>query len=367
MAQTASSDNLFYQLKMPISLIGDNLHDRKHRKLISNEHEDVDLMSCNLRDKSKSLDEDEEEEDDDDKCNTNTYKKQLAQNRQWALRSRQKRKMHHIKLDLRIEMFESLNKTLKKRIERVEAIKHDLNTYVSKEKEKNSNKILILEHYDQSTARTSTSISEKTFNIPSSLLFNIADIEKEEEEEINEEKRPIQEENKCASLEKKQQQRQRRKRGRSRLSNESEDDRQLSQSLSRLYQKLEQNNNENDKTSNVSEKEEEDEVQNQLNSGLLEEFFTLITQDERSLLLSCSNDFMVDNAYQSQDQTRNSLLSSGKVIDWSTVNICLNNINNNNNLNVNEYTSENEIERLLNISDENSPLTASSLQENILI
>ena len=131
---------------MPTSLMDDNLHDRKHRKIIINDHEDdVALMSC-LRDTSKSSSQSQEDLDDEEEVDkydkNNTYKKQLAQNRQWALRSRQKRKMHHIKLDLRIEMFESLNKTLKKRIERVEAIKHDLNTYVSKEKEKNSNKIL---------------------------------------------------------------------------------------------------------------------------------------------------------------------------------------------------------------------------------
>ncbi len=180
--------------------------------------------------------------------------------------------------------------------------------------------------------------------------------------QINVEKHPVQEENKCQNSQKKR--RRGRKGGQSLLSNESDADRQWSQNLSRLYQELEENQNTNDNQS------QEDESQNQLSSGLFEEFFTLITQDERSLLLSCSNDFMVDNTYQSQDQTRNSLLNSnGKSIDWSNVDIGLDSINNN--LNAYDYTSVNEIENLLNINDENNPMTTTtattSVLENILI
>ena len=201
-------------------------------------------------------------------------KKLLALNRVSASRSREKKKMLHIQMDIKSEVIESRNIQLKKRLVRMQSLKDYLNTFISCQK-----RVFLFESQQISTTpststlitlpststSSSSSSSSSPYNIPSSLFFSST-----QSDESNE-KRPIQVQTKT---QKKVLRRSRRR------DITDEEDRRLSQSLKRLYQEIE----EQQVTSlNVDEEKR-----------LLNEFFSLLPIEERSSLLTCSAALMSD-------------------------------------------------------------------------
>ena len=187
-------------------------------------------------------------ENDDDE--TKLKNKLLALNRVSASRSREKKKKLDIQMDIRSEIIETRNVHLKKRIEIMTRLKQNLCSHISDQQSLNS-------FQSQIPSMSSSS----SFNIPTSLLFT--------NEDLKNEKRPIQVQTKP-----------KRKR-QSRLllrKDENEEDRLLSQNLKQLYQEIEQTS---------KDKEEE--------TNLLKEFFTYLPRNERSSLLTCSNDLLLDH------------------------------------------------------------------------